>query len=178
MLDDARARIAGLVLFAIALAVAPGLAQQQQSPQAVADLTGEWGMRQHEDQPERGPGLVGARPAQRSAQVVVLAVEQLRLFDDHPGGPFGIVGFGDGKEVGAMRSRQLSRLTCMIEILLAKLADRLQLPVSGPGAPPFGDHQRLVHQLGQQVEQFDLLEGRISADCYHNVEGETTREHR
>ncbi|CAH0327825.1 hypothetical protein SRABI128_06500 [Microbacterium sp. Bi128] len=129
-------------------------------------------------EPERGPGLVGARPAQRSAQVVVLAVEQLRLFDDHPGGPFGIVGFGDGKEVGAMRSRQLSRLTCMIEILLAKLADRLQLPVSGPGAPPFGDHQRLVHQLGQQVEQFDLLEGRVSADCCHSVEGETTREHR
>ena len=77
-----------------------------------------------------------------------------------------------------MRSRQLSRLTCMVEILLAELADRLQLPVSGPGAPLFGDHQRLVHQLGQQVEQFDLLEGRVSADCLHSVEGETTREHR
>ena len=51
-----RTRTLGLVLVAIALPAAPAVAQQQQAPQFAADLTGEWGMRQHEDQPERGPG--------------------------------------------------------------------------------------------------------------------------
>ena len=56
MLNDARVRIVGFLLFAIAFAGVPLFAQQEQPPQTVADLAGEWGMRQHEDQPERGPG--------------------------------------------------------------------------------------------------------------------------
>ena len=89
------------------------------------------------DEPERGLRIVRARPAQSGAQVVVLAIEQLRLFDDHPGGPFGIVGDGEGKEVGAMRGRQLSRLPGPVEVLGAELPDRLQLPVAGPGGWSF-----------------------------------------
>ena len=56
MTNGVRARLAGLVLVALAAPCAPVAAQNQQAPQTAADLAGEWGMRQHEDQPERGPG--------------------------------------------------------------------------------------------------------------------------
>ena len=57
-------------------------------------------------EPQRGLRIVRAGPAQRRAQVVVLAVEQLGLFDDHSRGPFGVVGDGEGEEVRAVRGRQ------------------------------------------------------------------------
>ena len=51
----ARAHLLAILLVVLTLPIVPA-AQQQQAPQAGFDLTGEWGMRQHEDQPERGPG--------------------------------------------------------------------------------------------------------------------------
>jgi hypothetical protein len=57
MRRPARARLLATLLVVLAVPIAPSSAQQPQPPQQVTfDLTGEWGMRQHEDQPERGPG--------------------------------------------------------------------------------------------------------------------------
>ena len=54
---DARARFLSALVLTLAVPVLPASAQQPQPPQQITfDLTGEWGMRQHEDQPERGPG--------------------------------------------------------------------------------------------------------------------------
>ena len=57
MRRPARARLLEILLVVLAVPIVPASAQQPQPPQQVTfDLTGEWGMRQHEDQPERGPG--------------------------------------------------------------------------------------------------------------------------
>jgi len=56
MVNDLRSRIVTPLLLAFALSAVPVFAQQEETPQVAADLSGEWGMRQHEDQPERGPG--------------------------------------------------------------------------------------------------------------------------
>ena len=116
-------------------------AEEPESPQAGGE-------------PERGLGIVRDRPAQRGPQVVVLAVDQLRLFDDHPGGPLGVVGDGEVQEVRAMRGLQQQSFTRLVEVLGAELPDRLQLPVPGSLGCPFRDHQRLVDQFGQQVQEF------------------------
>src|SRR4051812_48121673 len=82
---------------------------------------------------ERGLGIMRAGPAQRSAQIVVFAVEHLWLFDHHPHGPLGVMGDGKSKEECAMRGGQLTGLPSMVELLAAELPHRLQLPVARSG---------------------------------------------
>ena len=77
-----------------------------------------------------------------------------------------------------MRGLQLSGLACPVEVLGAELPDRLQLPVPGPGGGLLRDHQGLVDQFGQQVQQFGRWQRRVCADRLHRGEGEPAGEHR
>ena len=130
-------------------------------------------------EPERGLGIVRARPAQRGAQVVVLAVEQLRLFDDHPGGPFGVVGDGEGQ--GSRRNARptaepvspaWSRFSWPNCRTVSSCRYRVPAPVFSVTTSD------LSTSLANRSSSSARCQRRVSADRLHRGEGETAGEHR
>jgi hypothetical protein len=66
--------------------------------------------------------------------------------------------------VAGMRSTHLSGLAMSDELLLGKLADRFQHPVSGPPRRPVGDQQRLTHQSIQQIQKGEVIDTPTGPD--------------
>jgi hypothetical protein len=63
------------------------------------------------------------------------------------------------------------------QLLGTVLAERLQQAVPGRVAVRFGDDDRLVHELGQQVKDLPVLDAIAGADCFGRLQCPPAGEH-
>ena len=123
--------------------------------------------------------LLTQGPFEGSAKVVVVGLEPRgeRVVGEEP-----LLGFDrqptEEGEMGVPYGTRLRAVVAGRQTTAGELADRLQQTVSGHGAVVGGDHQRLVHETRQQVEDLQHLDPRSGAHRLGGVEREPASEDR
>src|SRR5205823_4310523 len=84
---------------------------------------------------------------------------------------------GTGEVSVAVAVAQCVELGCLQKAIERVLADRLEQPVAHARAVLIDDHERLVDERGQQVEDRQGLQSGARADFLDGVERPAAREH-